>query len=141
VSRPTRTYALFIAIGFLAAAVLGAFTNNNFSTGAHIQRSAVLHVLDTNGWHNLFHLAFVPLAVWVANRAGASATFAIVAGAFYGMMGLVGLGLGNNAVFFGLLPLNIADSLVHLSLGILGVAAAWYAAAARRPQPRYASGT
>jgi hypothetical protein len=139
-SRPTRLYALFIAGGFAFAAVTGFLTNNDFSTGANVTRKAIFGILDTNGWHNLFHLSFVPLAIWVADRAGAARSFALLAGLLYAAMGMAGFVIGDRAVLFGLLPVNLLDSAIHLSLGALGVAVAWYTAAARRPQPRYAAG-
>jgi hypothetical protein len=138
-SKPTRYYALFIGFGFAAAGVLGAFTNNDFSTGADVTRKAVFGLFDTNGWHNLFHFAFAPLAFWVANRVGASRSFALFGGMLYGAIGVVGLAIGDDAVLFRAIPVNIVDSLTHLALGALGVAAAWYAATARRPQPRLAT--
>ena len=140
-SKPTRLYALLIAGGFALAGVLGLFVNNDFSTGAALTRKAIFGLLDTNGWHNLFHFAFVPVAFWVAGRAGASRSFAVLGGGLYALMGLAGIAIGNDAVFFGLIPVNLVDSFIHLSLGVLGVAAAGDAAAARRPAASYATGT
>jgi hypothetical protein len=105
-----------------------------------VTRTAVLGLLDTNGWHNVFHLAFVPLAFWVAGRLSGSRPFAAFTGFLYVVMGLAGIALGNDAVLLGLMPVNILDSVIHLSLGVFGVAAAWYAATARRSQPRVAVG-
>jgi hypothetical protein len=139
-SRPTRLYALLIAVGFAAAGVIGLFYNNDFSTGANVTRRAIFGLLDTNGWHNLFHLTSVPIAFWVANRAGASRSFALLAGLLYAVMGVAGIAIGDDAVLVRLIPVNVLDSVIHLSLGVLGVAVAWYAAPARRPQPRYATG-
>lgn len=139
-SKPTRLYALLIAFGFAAAGILGLFTNNDFSTGVDVTRKAIFGLLDTNGWHNLFHFAFVPIAFWVANRAGASRSFALLAGLLYAALGAAGIAIGDDAVLFRLIPVNLLDSVIHLSLGVLGVAAAWYAATARRPHPRYAAG-
>ena len=140
-SKPTRAYALLIAVGFLTAGVLGVFTNNDFGTGADVTRDAVLGLLDTNGWHNLFHFAFVPLAVWVANRAGGARSFALFAGVLYGVIGMSGIVIGDDAVLLGLIPVNLIDSAIHLSLGALGLAASWYATTLRRPQARYAAGS
>ena len=139
-SRPARSYALLIAGGVGLAARTGFFTNNDLSTGVNVTRTAIFGVLDTNGWHNLFHLLFVPLAVWVANRAGAARSFALLAGLLYAVMGVAGIALGDRAVLFGLIPVNLFDDAIHLSLGVLGLAVAWYAAAARHPQPRVPAG-
>ncbi len=134
-SKPTRLYALFIAFGFGAAGVIGFFVNGDFSTGVNVTRKAVFGLLDTNGWHNVFHLALAPVAFWVAGRAGAARAYALTSGGLYTVMGVSGLVLGNKAVLFGLIPVNIADSLIHLTLGLLGLAA-WMVtvAAARQPQ-------
>ena len=137
-SKPTRLYALLIAGGFTLAGVLGLFVNNDFSTNP-ITRKAIFGLLDTNGWHNLFHFAFVPIAFWVANRAGASRSFAVLGGLLYAGLGLAGIAIGNDAVLFGLIPVNLLDSVIHLSLGVVGVAAAWYAVNARRPLSRVAA--
>jgi hypothetical protein len=137
-SKPTRLYALFIAVGLGAAGIIGFFYNGDFSTGANVTRKAVFGLLDTNGWHNVFHLTLAPIAFWVANRADAARVYALASGVLYTVMGVYGLVLGNKAVLLGLMPLNILDSVIHLTLGLLGFAAWLVVLARQQPQPSYA---
>ena len=140
-SKPARLYALLIAFGFAAAGVIGFLYNGDFSTGADVTRSAVFGLLDTNGWHNVFHLVLAPVAFWAARGPVSARAFALASGGLYTAMGVSGLALGDTAVLLGLMPVNIADSVVHLSLGLVGLAAGWFVApAAARTGPRYAAG-
>jgi len=126
-NKPTRAYAFFIAGGFAAAGIIGATVNNRFSIGPHPSSGLVLGVLRTNGWHNLFHFALFPVALWIGlSKSGRDdRLYALWGGLLYTVLGLVGLARGDDAVLFNRLPLNTPDSLIHLALGLAGLAAYW----------------
>ncbi|WP_166172622.1 hypothetical protein [Rubrobacter tropicus] len=83
-------------------------------------------VLNVDPFENLLHLAsgFVLLYAGFFPRGGRLAgVVSLVAGALYAFVGVAGIVVPN---LFGLTPggLGLADDLVHLSLGVFGIASA-----------------
>jgi Domain of unknown function (DUF4383) len=122
---PAQLYCLVLGVAFLAAGVLGFFYSSDFVTGEAAaepdNRAAVLGLLDVNGWHNLVHVTTGALALKVAGSYSAARAFAIVFGALYLAITLLGLIAGDGGVVLGLLPVNTADNVLHAVVGLSGL--------------------
>ena len=130
---PAQVYALVIGGTLVAAGILGFFYNASFSTGDEVERDAVLGLLDVNGWHNLVHIATGVLGLAVAGSYGGARGYAIGLGAVYLLVALLGFVAGDGGEILSLIPVNTEDNLLHLILGIGGVAAGM--ATASTPAP------
>lgn len=89
-------------------------------TPAELQGDGFLG-FEVNAWHNIVHvLSGVVLLAAFRRRSGAKAV-AVVLGAVYGVVAVIGLIDGNDVL--GILPVNAADNVLHLALAVLGIVA------------------
>jgi len=123
-SSPARLYAGVVGATLTIAGILGFFYNADFTSNP-ADRDAVLGLLDVNGWHNVVHLLTGLLGL-IAFMAGAyaSRSYAIALGIIYSAVAVWGLIIGSGDSILGIVPINTADNVLHLSLGLLGLAAA-----------------
>ena len=120
---PAQAYALVIGLTLVAAGILGFFYNASFGTGDGTERDALLGILDVNGWHNVFHILSGVVGLMVAGSYGASRGYALGFGGLYLVVCLLGFLAGNGDELFNLIPVNSADNVFHLLLGVAGVGA------------------
>jgi uncharacterized protein DUF4383 len=83
----------------------------------------VLGLLDVNGWHNVVHIATGALGLGAAASLAGARAYALGLGAVYLVVAAWGFAIGDGGVIAGLVPVNTADSVLHLALGAAGVAA------------------
>jgi hypothetical protein len=127
--RMTRAQVFCVVVGatLVAAGVLGFFYNGDFSTGSETthpeNRDAVLGILDVNGWHNLVHLATGVLALAFAPSPSYARGYALVFGVTYLIVATIGFAVGDGDSIFNLIPVNTEDNVLHLLLGVAGIAA------------------
>ena len=122
-TSPARLYALAVGATLVIAGIIGFFYNSDFSTGNNVPRDAVFDILDVNGWHNVVHLATGALGLVAATSLATSRLYAFGLGIVYLAVAVWGFAIGDGEVIAGLIPINNADSVLHLALGVLGVAA------------------
>jgi uncharacterized protein DUF4383 len=120
---PARLYALVFGAVLVAAGVIGFFYNADFSTGDDVPRDAVLGILDVNGWHNVVHVATGALGLLAASSLAAARGYALGLGLVYLVVAAWGFAIGDGGVIASLVPINTADSILHLAIGAVGVAA------------------
>jgi uncharacterized protein DUF4383 len=126
---PAQLYALVVGAVLAAAGVLGFFYSADFGTpGA---TSPVLGILDVNGWHNVVHLATGLLGLAMMASPASARAYAFLLGVVYLVVAVWGFALGGDGVILSVLPVNAADDVLHLALGVLGLAAG----AASGPSP------
>ena len=130
---PAQWYCLAAGLSLLAAGIVGFFVDASFETGSSLSRGELI-VFDVNGWHNLVHLLTGLLLVLAAPQASSARAVALVFGLTYAVVSLIGLIDGRD--IFGLLPINAADTVLHLALSVLGVLAA-LVSGNRTPEPRH----
>jgi hypothetical protein len=139
----TRAQVFCVVVGatLVAAGVLGFFYNGDFSTGSATtdpaNRDALLGILDVNGWHNLVHLATGVLALAFAPSPSAARAYALVFGVTYLIVATWGFAAGDGDSILELIPVNTEDNVLHLLLGVAGVAAG--ASGTDVPEPTTAS--
>ncbi len=138
-ASPARLYCTLVGAALVIGGILGLFYSAGFDTGANaVSRDSeeLLGILAVNGWHNLLHIGLGVLALFAAGSGTAARTYCLAVGLAYLVLALWGFADGDGVVL-GLLPLNDADNLLHLVLGLTGVAAG---AATPRPAARTRAG-
>ena len=121
-SNPARVYALVFGVVLLGAGIIGFLYSSAFGTPGDVD--AVLGILDVNGWHNLVHIASGAVGL-LAYRAGAAASrsYALGFGAVYVAVAIWGFVIGDGESILGFIPVNTEDNVLHLLIGVSGLAA------------------
>ena len=132
---PAQVYALVFGIVLVAAGILGFFYEASFATGADtlIEREAVLGILDVNGWHNLVHILTGVLGLAVAGSYANARLYALGVGITYIGVAILGFLYGDGDSIFKLIPVNTEDNILHLLIGVAGVAAGTATSSDRAP--------
>ena len=105
----------------VAAGIVGFFYSSAFGTPGNTE--LVFGLLGVNGWHNLVHLATGALGLAVMGSVASARTYALVLGVVYVALAIWGVIIGSGQSILGIVPINGPDDLLHLLLGILGLAA------------------
>ena len=134
---PAQAFALVIGATLVVAGIAGFFYNASFGSGDGTERDAVLGILDVNGWHNVVHIATGALGL-LAFFAGAYAarTYALGLGVVYIAVAVWGFVVGDGDSILSIVPVNTEDNVLHLLIGVTGLAAA-----TATPAPAGAAGT
>jgi uncharacterized membrane protein YphA (DoxX/SURF4 family) len=134
-SSPARLYALSVGVVFTIAGVIGFFYNASFDVGDSLQSDAVFGILEVNAWHNIIHILTGVLGLLAAGYAARA--YALGLGLVYvvvAFLGFIDLGTGDlNDTILQFIPVNTEDNILHLAIGVLGLAAG---AATPREVPR-----
>ena len=122
---PAQLYALVFGIVLVAAGILGFFYEASFAVGDDtlVERSAVLGILDVNGWHNLVHILSGVVGLAVAGSYAGARTYALAFGAIYVVVAIVGFIYGDGDSIFKLIPVNTEDNILHALIGVAGLGA------------------
>ena len=138
-SSPARLYAALVGGALVIVGIVGFFYDASFETGDDLRADGVLGIFDVNGWHNLVHIAAGLLGLAAAGYA--ARTYALAFGLAYLLLAIWGFLEVENG--FGALldaiPVNTEDNVLHLVLGLTGLAAG-AATPKERPRPRPAAG-
>ena len=120
---PARLYALLFGVVLVAAGIIGFFYEAEFTDNEAV-RDGVFGILDVNGWHNVVHIATGALGL-LAFGAGAYAarTYALGLGAVYIVVAIWGFIVGDGDSILSIIPVNTEDNVLHLVIGIVGLAA------------------
>jgi hypothetical protein len=118
-SSPARLYALLVGAVLVIAGIIGFFYSSDF--GSPGETDKVLGILSVNGWHNVVHIATGALGLLMAGYA--ARTYALGIGVVYLIVAAWGFIIGSGDSILGFIPINTEDSVLHLALGVLGVAA------------------
>ena len=131
-ASPARLYALLVGGALTIAGIIGFFYDSSFDTGSSLTSEAVFGVLDVNGWHNVVHLLTGLLGLAAAGYA--ARTYALGLGLVYLVVAIWGFAETSNGfgVILDFLPVNTEDNILHLVLGLTGLAAG---AATRSTEP------
>ncbi len=122
-ASPARLYALLVGGVLTIAGIIGFFYESSFDTGDSLTTDAVFGILDVNGWHNVVHL--VTGLLGLAAVGYAARTYALVLGLVYVIVAIWGFAEteGGFGVILDFLPVNTEDNVLHLALGLTGLAA------------------
>lgn len=120
-SSPARLYATLIGGVLVIGGIVGFFYSSSFGSPGHVDK--VFGLLDVNGWHNLVHIVTGALGLLLAGYAARQ--YALGIGVLYLAIGIWGLIIGDGHSILTLFPVNTGDDILHLILGVLGLAAWW----------------
>ena len=128
---PARLYALVFGAVLVVAGIIGFFYESDFTDDEAV-RDAVFGILDVNGWHNVVHIATGALGLLAfAGGAYAARTYALGLGAVYIVVAIWGFIVGDGDSILSIVPVNTEDNVLHLLIGIAGLAAGAAPAPAR----------
>jgi hypothetical protein len=117
------------------AGIIGFFYDASFDVGNSIQSDKVFDILAVNAWHNIVHIVTGVLGLLAAGYA--ARTYALALGLIYvvvALLGFVDFASGDlNDTILKVIPVNTEDNILHLALGVLGLAAGAATPKAMRP--------
>lgn len=119
-ASPARLYATALGALLVVLGIVGFFYGASFGSPGSVE--AALGVLRVNAWLNLLHVATGALGLLLAGVA--SRRYSLVVGALYTALGIWGFAIGAGDAILGFLPASSGDDILHLVIGILGLAAA-----------------
>jgi hypothetical protein len=121
-TTPASLYALVFGVVLVVAGIIGFFYSSDFDDPGEVD--AVLGILDVNGWHNVVHIATGALGL-AAFSAGAYAAraYALGLGAVYIVVAIWGFVIGDGDAILSIIPVNTEDNVLHLLIGVAGLAA------------------
>jgi hypothetical protein len=131
-SSPARLYATLVGAVLTIAGIVGFFYSASFGSPGDVDD--VFGILDVNGWHNVVHLVTGLLGLAAAGYA--ARTYALGLGLVYVVVAVWGFIIGSGDSILDIVPVNTEDNVLHLLLGLAGLAAG---AATSAGQPRGAA--
>ena len=124
-ASPARLYASVVGAVLVIAGIIGFFYNAHFGSGNDVFGNdtsvKVFGVFAVNGWHNVVHL--VTGAVGLLAAGYAARAYALGVGAVYIVIAVWGFIIGSGDSILSIVPVNTADNVFHLLLGVLGIGA------------------
>jgi hypothetical protein len=126
---PATLYATVAGVLLTIAGIAGFFYSASFGSPGDV--GELLGTFAVNGWDNVLHLVTGLVALVAAGYA--ARRWALVLGLLYLVLGVWGLIVGDGDSIADILPVSTADNIVHLLLGLAGIAAAL--ATPRNPSP------
>ena len=126
---PAQVYAFVIGGTLVIAGIIGFFYSASFGSPGKVHD--VFGVLEVNAWHNLVHIATGAIGL-VSLGYAASRSYSLVLGVVYVAIAVWGFIIGNGESILGFIPVNAEDSVLHLIIGVSGLAA--YAATPAAPR-------
>ena len=119
---PAQLYALIFGAVLTVAGIIGFFYNSEFTSDKSV-RDAVFGILDVNGWHNVVHILTGILGLVFASTYSGARTYALGLGAVYILVAIWGFIIGDGNSILSIIPVNTEDNILHLLIGIAGIAA------------------
>ena len=135
---PAQLYALIFGAVLTVAGIIGFFYNSEFTSNKEV-RDAVFGILDVNGWHNVVHVLTGMLGLMAASSYGASRTYALGLGVIYILVAIWGFIVGDGDSILSIIPVNTEDNILHLLIGVSGIAAGMATPAVADPTTRTAT--
>jgi hypothetical protein len=132
---PAQLYALIFGAVLTVAGIIGFFYNSDFTSDKSV-RDAVFGILDVNGWHNVVHILTGILGLAVASSYASSRSYAFGLGVIYIVVAVWGFIVGSGDSILSIIPVNTEDNLLHVLIGVAGIAAAMATPAVADPTTR-----
>ena len=128
-----QIWSLTLGAVLVLVGVVGFFVEPSFAVGDSAQRGTLI-LFDINGWHNVVHLLSGIVGLAMAGTAAKARLFSIGYGIVYVLVTILGFIVGDGGYLLSIIPINTADNLLHLVIGVTGIAVglASPAGAARR---------
>ena len=134
-SSPAKLYATVVGAVLTIAGIIGFFYSSSFGSPGTVDD--VFGILSVNGWHNLLHLATGLLGL--AAAAYFARTYALALGLVYLVVAIWGFIIGSGDAILSIVPVNTEDNILHLILGLGGLAAGAASSPEKRTRTRPAT--
>jgi hypothetical protein len=118
-SSPARLYATLVGAVLTIVGISGFFYSGSFGSPGEVDK--VFGILAVNGWHNILHLATGLLGLAAAGYAARQ--YALGIGLVYVVVAIWGFIIGSGDAILSIVPVNTPDNILHLILGLTGLAA------------------
>ena len=135
-TSPARLYCLLVGGVLVIAGIIGFFYESSFATGDSIRSDDVFGILSVNGWHNVVHIATGALGLLALGYA--ARLYAGGLGLVYIAVAIWGFIIGSGDSILSIVPVNTEDNILHLLIGLAGVAA-YLATPAEEAAPAHAA--
>jgi hypothetical protein len=133
-SSPAKLYATVVGAVLTIAGIIGFFYSSSFGSPGTVDD--VFGILSVNGWHNVVHLATGLLGLAAAGYF--ARTYALALGLVYVVVAIWGFIIGSGDAILSIVPVNTEDNVLHLVLGLVGLAAGAASPAQTRTRGRTA---
>ena len=127
-ASPARLYATVVGAVLTIVGIIGFFYSSDFGSPGAVDE--VFGILAVNGWHNVLHLVTGLLGLAAAGYF--ARTYALALGLLYAVLAVWGFIIGSGDSILGFIPINTEDNVLHLIIGVLGLAAGAASPAAKR---------
>jgi hypothetical protein len=117
---PAQLYALVVGATLVVAGIIGFFYNSTFTSNKSVHDD-VFGILAVNGWHNVVHIATGALGLLALGYA--ARLYAGGLGIVYIVVAIWGFIIGSGDSILSIVPVNTEDNVLHLLIGLAGVAA------------------
>jgi hypothetical protein len=111
----------------VVAGIVGFFYSASFGSPGRVDD--VFGILSVNAWHNIVHILTGAIGLLAAGYYARQ--YALWLGIAYIAIAIWGFIIGSGDSILGFIPVNTEDDLLHVILGVLGVAAAMATPAGR----------
>ena len=118
-SSPAKLYATLVGAVLTIAGIIGFFYSGSFGSPGEVDK--VFGILAVNGWHNVVHLVTGLLGLAAAGYAARQ--YALGLGLVYLVVAIWGFIIGSWDSILSIVPVNTEDNILHLLLGLAGLAA------------------
>jgi hypothetical protein len=130
-ASPARLYATVVGAVLTIAGIIGFFYSSSFGSPGTVDE--IFGIFAVNGWHNVLHLVTGLLGLAAAGYL--ARTYALAVGLLYVVIAIWGFIIGGGDSILSIIPVNAEDNVVHLIIGVLGLAAGAASPAAARTRP------
>ena len=122
-ASPAQLYATLVGAALVIAGIIGFFYDSSFATGDGLTHDDAFGILAVNAWHNLVHVLTGMLGLVAARNA--ARTYAFALGLAYVVLAIWGFlaTTDGSGTLLSLVPVNTEDNVLHLILGLAGLAA------------------
>lgn len=118
---PAQLYSLVFGATLLLAGITGFLVDSSFGPlGSDVEGSNLI-LFEVNGIHNIVHLASGALGLAMWRNAASARLFALGFGAIYLLVTVLGFAMGSSVL--GIIPINAADNVLHLTIAAVGLVA------------------
>ena len=129
---PAQVYALLFGAVLTIAGIIGFFYNSDFTSNKAVHDD-VFGILSVNGWHNVVHIATGVIGLAAASAYASARGYAIGLGIVYIAVAVWGFIIGSGDSILSIIPVNTPDNVLHLLIGVAGIAAGMATPAVPKP--------
>jgi hypothetical protein len=134
-ATPARLFVLVVGTALVIGGIAGFFYEADFGVGDDLITDNILGTFPTSGWDNLMHLLAGLACLAAASRA--PRPMALLLGSGFTVLALWGLLVTDRGfgAIVDVLPVSTEDNLLHLLVGLTGIATGFLSRDGRRRPP------